>query len=78
MQNTSGMVLSMTISAQVKQTLASLKSIEATLENFSSIEKNNEAKEIFSRNVQRVNRVIGDLEERLSVLEFEEPQYRGF
>jgi hypothetical protein len=78
MQNTSGMVLSMTISAQVKQTLASLKSIEATLENFSSIEKNNEAKEIFSRNVHRVNRVIGDLEKRLSVLEFEEPQYRGF
>jgi hypothetical protein len=68
----------MTISAQVKQTLASLKGIEATLESFSSIEENNEAKETLSRNAQRVNQVIRDFEERLSALEFEEPQYKGF
>lgn len=68
----------MTISAQVKQTLASLKGIEATLENFSSIEENTEVKEALSRNAQRVNQVIRDFEGRLSVLEFEEPQYKGF
>lgn len=68
----------MTISAQVKQTLASLKGLEATLANFSSIEENTEAKEILNRNIQRVNRVIGDFEKRLSILEFEEPQYKGF
>lgn len=68
----------MTIAAQVKQTLASLKGIEATLEDFSSIEENTEAKEILSRNAQRVNQVIKDFEYRLRVLEFEEPQYKGF
>ena len=68
----------MTIAAQVKQTLASLKGIEATLEDFSSIEENTEAKEILSRNAQMVNQVIKDFEKRLSVLEFEEPQYKGF
>lgn len=68
----------MTISAQVKQTLASLKGLEATLANFSSIEENTEAREILNRNIQRVNRVIGDFEKRLSILEFEEPQYKGF
>ncbi|TEB07847.1 hypothetical protein Psch_01402 [Pelotomaculum schinkii] len=68
----------MTISAQVKQTLASLKGIEATLEDFSRIEENTEAKEVLRRNAQRVNQVIGNFEKRLSVLEFEEPQYKGF
>ncbi len=68
----------MTISAQLKQTLASLKGIEATLEDFSTIEENTEAKEVLRRNAQRVNQVIGDFEKRLSVLEFEEPQYKGF
>jgi hypothetical protein len=68
----------MTISAQVKQTLASLKGIEATLEAFSRIEENTKAKEVLHRNAQRVNQVIGDFEKRLSVLEFEEPQYKGF
>jgi hypothetical protein len=68
----------MTISSQIKQTLASLKGIEAALENFSLIEENTEAKEILWRNTQRVRQVIGDFEKRLSVLEFEEPQYKGF
>jgi len=68
----------MTIAAQVKQTLASLKGAQATLEDFSSIEENTEAKEILSRNAQRINQVIRDFEKRLGVLEFEEPQYKGF
>jgi len=67
-----------TIAAQIKQTLASLKGIEATLENFSSIEEDTEAKEIFSRNARRINQVVRDFEKRLSSLEFEEPQYKGF
>lgn len=68
----------MTISAQVKQTLASLKGIEATLHDFSEIEENAEAKELLYRNAQRVNRVIGNFEKRISILEFEELQYKGF
>lgn len=68
----------MTIAAQVKQTLASLKGIEATLKNFSVIEENPDAKTILNDNAQRVNQVINDFEKRLSVLEFAEPQYKGF
>jgi len=79
MQNTIWEVINkVTIAAQIKQTLASLKSIEATLENFSSIEEDTEAKEILSRNARRINQVVRDFEKRLRSLEFEEPQYKGF
>jgi len=68
----------MTISGQVKQTLASLKGVQTTLESFSSIEQNPEAKSAFSGNAERISQVIKDMEKRLGVLEFEEPQYKGF
>ncbi|MCL6480023.1 MAG: DUF1657 domain-containing protein [Peptococcaceae bacterium] len=68
----------MTVSSKVKQTLASLKGVQATLETFAACEENSEAKAILNRNSQRINEVIRDMEERLSVLEFEEPQYKGF
>lgn len=68
----------MTISGQVKQTLASLKGVQITLESFSSIEQNPEAKSIFIGNAERISQVIKDMEKRLGILEFEEPQYKGF
>lgn len=68
----------MTISAQVKQTIAGLKGAQAALETFVSIEENPEAKAVLSRNSQKVNLVVTDMEKRLSALEFEEPQYKGF
>ncbi|WP_066638936.1 DUF1657 domain-containing protein [Desulfolucanica intricata] len=68
----------MTVSSQVKQTLASLKGARATLEILSTIEKNTEVKDVYKRSTQRVERVISNFEDRLKVLEFEEPQYKGF
>ena len=68
----------MTVSAQVKQTLASLKGVQATLETFATIEKNREAKSLLAHNSRKLNLVIGELERRLGVLEFEEPQYKGY
>ncbi|MDD4334252.1 MAG: DUF1657 domain-containing protein [Desulfotomaculaceae bacterium] len=68
----------MTISAQVKETVASLNGVQATLETFVSVEENPEAKDMLSRNSQKVAAVIKDMEKRLRVLEFEEPQYKGF
>ncbi|MCL5057240.1 MAG: DUF1657 domain-containing protein [Actinobacteria bacterium] len=68
----------MTVSAQVKQTLASLKGARSTLETFAGIEQNNEAREAFSSSAREIGRVIGDLEKRVGFLEFEEPQYKGF
>lgn len=68
----------MTIGAQVKQTIASLKGVRFTLESFASIEENPESKDALWQNIQRINGVIKDLEKRAGVLEFEEPQYKGF
>lgn len=68
----------MTVSAQVKQTLASLKGARATIETFASVEENPEAKEALDRNLKRIGQVMESMEKRLSVLEFEEPQYKGF
>lgn len=68
----------MTVYSQVKQTLASLKGVRATLENFASIEKTPEAKAVFNRNTQRIDDIIKNLEKRVCILEFEEPQYKGF
>nr|WP_041284803.1 DUF1657 domain-containing protein [Desulfoscipio gibsoniae] len=68
----------MTVSAQVKQTIASLKGTRATLESFADIEQNDQAEQILYKNITRLEGVIKDMENRLSVLEFEEPQYKGF
>lgn len=68
----------MTISAQVKQTLASLKGVQGTLETFAELEKNLEAKDVLQRNIKLIAPVIRDIEKRIGVLEFEEPQYKGF
>ncbi|KAB2952099.1 DUF1657 domain-containing protein [Heliorestis acidaminivorans] len=68
----------MTVSSQVKQTLASLKGSRATLETFATVEENEEAKETLIRNRKRLDQVIDKFEQRLSELEFEEPEYKGF
>lgn len=68
----------MTVASQVKQTIANLKGAQATLETFADIEQDPYAREIFKSNSRRILSVMGDLEKRLGVLEFEEPQYKGF
>ena len=60
----------MTVSAQVKQTLASLKGIHATLETLVSVEKIPAKKEILQHNIQKVTTVINDLEKRLGLVIF--------
>lgn len=67
----------MTVGAQVKQTIASLKGVQATLEAFSSIEQNHVAKAIYSSSAKRVEEIKNSLESRVRQLEFEEPQYKG-
>lgn len=68
----------MTVAAQVKQTIASLKGAKVTLETFASYEGNQESKHLLAENARRVNNVIREMENRLGTLEFEEPQYKGF
>ncbi|MEG6512319.1 DUF1657 domain-containing protein [Desulforamulus ruminis] len=68
----------LTVAAQIKQTVASLKGIQATLDTFSSFAEDEEAKTLLKNNSEKVYQVIDRLEQRVKVLEFEEPQYKGF
>lgn len=68
----------MTVASQVKQTIASLKNAQATLRIYAVQSRNLEAKSIFEEAYRTSGEIINDVEERLKILEFEEPQYRGF
>jgi predicted DNA-binding protein YlxM (UPF0122 family) len=67
----------MTVASNVKQTLASLKGIESTLKIYSVQSRKVEEKEVYKEELQKVECVIRDIEDRLKTLEFEEPQYKG-
>ena len=68
----------MTVGSQVKQTLASLKSAHATLKVYSIQSQSEAAKSVFIDAAATISEIIGGMEERLKVIEFEEPQYKGF
>lgn len=68
----------MTVASQVKQTIAGLKNAQATLRIYATQSQNQEAKSIFEEAYRSSGEVINDVEERLKILEFEEPQYKGF
>lgn len=68
----------MTVVASVKTCLASLKGAQASLSTLSQNAADEEAKRIFHECMLEMDSVIADLKNRISVLEFEEPQYKGF
>ncbi|HUW63629.1 MAG TPA: DUF1657 domain-containing protein [Spirochaetia bacterium] len=68
----------MTIASNVKQTLASLKGAQATIETFASLEKNAENREVLDRSARQIAGVVTAMEKRTGFLEFAEPQYKGF
>ncbi|MDG5786102.1 DUF1657 domain-containing protein [Evansella sp. AB-P1] len=68
----------MTVASQVKQCVASLKNIEATLNSLAIRSEDKEASEVFRETCQTTRRVLTDLETRVKEMEFEEPQYKGF
>ncbi|GIP56462.1 DUF1657 domain-containing protein [Paenibacillus sp. FSL W8-0186] len=68
----------MTVSAQVKTTLASLKSAQANLEQFALNTQNKDAKNLFTTAAQQTQQIVDQVETRVSQLENEEPQYKGF
>lgn len=67
----------MTVASQVKQSLATLKSVHASLRIYAEQSQNQEAKSVFDEAGRTTGKIINDLEDRLKVLEFEEPQYKG-
>lgn len=68
----------MTVASQVKTTLASLKSAQASLETFALGTQNKEAKQLFETAAQSTQTVVDQLSSRVQQLEQEEPQYKGF
>ncbi|MGF9964143.1 DUF1657 domain-containing protein [Bacillus rhizoplanae] len=68
----------MTVVASVKTCLASLKGAQASLSTLSQNAADEEAKRMFHECMLDMDSVIADLQKRISVLEREEPQYKGF
>ncbi|WP_027416771.1 DUF1657 domain-containing protein [Aneurinibacillus terranovensis] len=68
----------MTVSSQVKQAVASLKSAQASLESFALNTQNQQAKQLFEQNAKNTQSIINSLENRVQQLEQQEPQYKGF
>ena len=67
----------MTAISKVKETLATLKGAEATLEMYSLQERNKEAKVVYNEASKEIQKIKTDLEKRIGFMEFEEPQYKG-
>lgn len=67
----------MTVISKVKQTLATLRGTEATLKMYSLQERDKEAKAIYAEASKEISKIKTDLEQRIGVMEFEEPQYKG-
>ncbi|MDR6224047.1 DUF1657 domain-containing protein [Desmospora profundinema] len=68
----------MTVQSKVKQTIASLEGAKATMEMYGQIAQDEQARKTFLRSVKRLESVLERLKKRMGVLEFEEPQYKGF
>jgi len=68
----------MTISSDVKTCLASLKSAQASLEQFALSTQNQEAKSLFENAAKTTQQVVNQVEGRVQQIEQQEPQYKGF
>ncbi|WP_425447659.1 DUF1657 domain-containing protein [Dethiothermospora halolimnae] len=68
----------MTVSSQVKNTLASLKGVQETLRMYSTQSQSKEERKIYKESIEVTKFIIEDLENRIKKLEFEEPQYKGY
>ncbi|MCC3375004.1 DUF1657 domain-containing protein [Cohnella sp. REN36] len=68
----------MTVSSQVKTCVASLKSAQASLEQFALNTQNQEAKTLFTNAATQTQQIVDQVSSRIQQLENEEPQYKGF
>jgi hypothetical protein len=68
----------MSVGTQVKQTLAGLKSAQASLETFAMQTQNQQAKDLYTNAAQQTQAIIDSIEPRIAEIEQQEPQYKGF
>jgi hypothetical protein len=69
--------LLMTVASQVKQVLATLKGSQGTIRLYAAQSKEEEIRAVYDEAVETTTEIINDLEKRLSLLEYQEPQYKG-
>ena len=67
----------MTVGSKVKQTLSNLKGVESTLRIYSTQTDNKKESRVYLEALKTTESVIKDVEDRLKILELEEPQYKG-
>jgi hypothetical protein len=68
----------MTVGAQVKQCLSTVKSIEASLSSLAITSQDENTKRIFHEMMMLMSEVKDDLNMRVGQIEGEELQYKGF
>lgn len=66
----------MTVASQVKQTIAGLKSAQASFEQFALQTENKQAKQLYQQAAQQTMSVLQSVEPRIQQIEQEEPQYK--
>lgn len=66
----------MTIISQVKQTLAGLKSAQASFETFALGTDNQQAKQLYQDAAKQTQQLVDSLSARIQQIEQEEPQYK--
>jgi len=67
-----------TVSQQVKTTVASLKTAQANLESFALATQNKQAKQMYTQAAQTTQTLVDGLQQRVGQIEKEEPSYKGF
>lgn len=68
----------MTVGSQVKQTVAALKSVQASFELFALETENKQAKQMYTDASIQATTILQSVEPRVAEIEQEEPQYKGF
>ena len=66
----------MTVGTDIKQTLAGLKSAQASFETFALATDNKQAKQLYQDAAQQTQIIIDSVQPRLEQIQQEEPQYK--
>lgn len=66
-----------TVHSQVKQTIAGLKSAQASFEQFALETQNKQAKQLYEGAAQQTDAIVKSVEPRMQTIETEEPQYKN-
>ncbi|WP_188454581.1 DUF1657 domain-containing protein [Virgibacillus oceani] len=66
----------MTVASQVKQTIAGLKSAQASFEQFALQTQNKQAKQLYQDAATQTQAILQNVEPRVAQIEQEEPQYK--